>query len=277
MATSRERDQPRAEDDGEVPSLPRFDPAASSARLARFDELLTKLEQAQGLDRVAVASRLNDVLIAMREPGHETEEAELVMRALGSRALHDLVDGEGRSCRKEAVETMMACGYPHALLLESDDIAFARAYRKQARAQRGLTDDDDDDPLELWETEAQRHRRVGSGVMVAGQVLSVIGMLTVEKSAPLSSAFLPISVWTAGLAIAWALWHIRPRELNISSLGALVTLFMFYGVVVALATGSASVALAALALPFGLGISLSFYDQPSRPDSTRHWRDDEPD
>lgn len=95
----------------------------------RLPHLISGARASSGADRVALAGSINAVLIAMRGPGHAEDETRVIVAALDARQLDLLVDAEGRSCRKEAVETLLASGFPHALNIGPDDLAFARAYR----------------------------------------------------------------------------------------------------------------------------------------------------
>ena len=97
--------------------------AADPTRLYRLIDAALK---AEGMDRFVAAGKLNDLLIAMRAPGDEAAEAEAILAALDVSSLDGLVDGYGRNCRKEAVETLLACGFPHALQVSPEDLAHAR-------------------------------------------------------------------------------------------------------------------------------------------------------
>ncbi|MER2563698.1 MAG: hypothetical protein ABTQ32_23410 [Myxococcaceae bacterium] len=91
-----------------------IDLEASAHRLERLPELVQSMGSTPAVERAAVATQINTVLIAMRAPGHETEESELLLELLSTKVLNEQLDTEGRSCRKEIVETLMACGFPHA-------------------------------------------------------------------------------------------------------------------------------------------------------------------
>ena len=111
----RERGRGQLEPDSE-PSNP---PSA-------LPRLVGEARAAQGLNRMAIAARINALLIAMRQPGNEAAEAKAILGELDVSALDGLVDGHGRDCRKEAVETLLACGFPHALEVSPEDLAHAR-------------------------------------------------------------------------------------------------------------------------------------------------------
>ena len=224
MADTRTRPQ-RIDGDAEMQDLAPVDLDASAQRLDTFPELLRALNAVPDSARPDIATRLNDVLIAMRAPGHETEEAELVMEALSSQELHDAIDTRGRSCRKEAVQTMMACGFPHALMLDPDDMAFARSFvevRKVSSAANSSEPALDDDALEPWESGMRGNRRLGATVMGAAQVVSAV--LATGELKRAFSVVAPL-VWLMGAAAAAALAFVRPRDFNIATFGAVAPAF----------------------------------------------------
>jgi hypothetical protein len=81
-------------------------------------------------DRIAQAAQINALLIAMRAPGNEAAEAKAVLAALDLEALHGLTDARGRRCTTEAVETLIACGFPHALEVRPEDLEHRQRFRK---------------------------------------------------------------------------------------------------------------------------------------------------
>ena len=266
MSHSRTRAQ-RADGD-EVQDLAPVDLDASAQRLDTFPELLQALNAVPDSARPDIATRLNDVLIAMRAPGHETEEAELVMEALSSKELHDAIDTRGRSCRKEAVQTMMACGFPHALMLDPDDMAFARTFfevRKAPAASNAV----DDDALEPWEAGMRGNRRLGAAVMSVLQIVSAILSVTEMHGA---SAIAAAGVSLAGLFAAAALAFSRPRDFNIATFGAFATMLALVGFVIALAAQSWVLAIAPIGVATGLYVSIAaLYDELADPPERGDW------
>jgi hypothetical protein len=103
-------------------------PAAVALNLDRFNALLEALPRLAPEDREKSAGEIIDLLIAMRETGHDAVECAVVLEQLDLEALGRVVDPEGRNARKEAVETLMAMGFPHALKISPDDFAFARTF-----------------------------------------------------------------------------------------------------------------------------------------------------
>lgn len=274
MADTRTRPQ-RIDGDAEVQDLAPFDLEASAQRLDTFPELLRALNAVPDPARPDIATRLNDVLIAMRAPGHETEEAELVMEALSSKELHDVTDTRGRSCRKEAVQTMMACGFPHALLLDPDDMAFARTFvevrKPKARSDPNASTADaiDDDALEPWEAGMRGNRRLGAAAMgilqVVAAALSVTGL-----TGPSSIAAAVLCL--LGLFAAAALAFSRPRDFNIATFGAFATMLALIGFIVALAAQSWELAIAPIGVALGLYVSIAaLYEDLADPPKPGDW------
>ena len=256
MADTRTRPQ-RIDGDAEMQDLAPVDLDASAQRLDTFPELLRALNAVPDSARPDIATRLNDVLIAMRAPGHETEEAELVMEALSSQELHDAIDTRGRSCRKEAVQTMMACGFPHALMLDPDDMAFARSFvevRKVSSAANSSEPALDDDALEPWESGMRGNRRLGATVMGAAQVVSAV--LATGELKRAFSVVAPL-VWLMGAAAAAALAFVRPRDFNIATFGAVALMLSALGLFVAMAAQSWLVAIGPIGVGLGLYVAIA--------------------
>jgi hypothetical protein len=271
MADTRTRAQ-RIDGGDEVQDLAPVDLDASVQRLETFPELLRALNAVPDSARPDIATRLNDVLIAMRAPGHETEEAELVMEALSSKELHDAVDTRGRSCRKEAVQTMMACGFPHALMLDPDDMAFARRYVEAhypASAANWSEPALDDDALEPWESGMRGNRRLGAAVMSTLQICSGIWSVTAMTG---PSAIAAVGLALLGLFAAATLAFSRPRDFNIGTFGAFATMLALVGFVVALAAQSWVIAIAPIGVATGLYVSIAaLYDELSDPPARGDW------
>lgn len=266
MADTRTRPQ-RIDGDAEVQDLAPIDLDASAQRLDTFPELLQALNAVPDAARPDIATRLNDVLIAMRAPGHESEEAELVMEALSSKELHDAIDTRGRSCRKEAVQTMMACGFPHALMLDPDDMAFARSFfevRKAPSVTNAAGHAIDDDALEPWEAGMRGNRRLGAAVMSSLQICSGIWSVTAMTGPPAIAA---VGLSLLGLLAAATLAFSRPRDFNIATFGAFATILALVGFIVALAAQSWVIALAPIGVAAGLYISIAmlYQERADRP------------
>jgi hypothetical protein len=212
----------------------------SSARSADFEEPsspdpaeLTRLvglaRAAEGLDRLQVAGRINTLLIALRAPGGESAEAHAILAELDVSALDGLVDGHGRDCRKEAVETLLACGFPHALSVDPKDLAHARTTARKEEKLRSepLTEEE----LAFDYIQPQRyssHAWVLMGTAVA-QVIAA-GYNLAAHPAEAVVAGLAASVVGVG---AWLLNQTRRRSklwqpISVMGLGAIATALVAY-------------------------------------------------
>lgn len=261
----------RSAEGRDVGDLVPIDLEASAHRLERLPELVQSMGSTPAVERAAVATQINTVLIAMRAPGHETEESELLLELLSTKVLNEQLDTEGRSCRKEIVETLMACGFPHALQLDPEDVRFLRSWRDQRPVE---TDDD----LAPWELSMRRDRRGGGLVMIIGQSLAVTFGLPTLLELPSVAAMVGVcGLWFLGVLAGLVLAVRRPRELNIASYGAIVTMLAIVGLGVALASGSPAFAVAPGSLMLGLFVSLMrmFEDRadPPRPGDWNYHHD----
>lgn len=117
----------------------------------------------------AIADRINSVLIAMRLPGNEKSEAAVILRALAEKRFHDRADAQGRDCRREAVETLLACGFPHALNVDPEDLAYARAWRRAAH--QPLLEEEDAEPPSRPNLPAVLLAMIAFGAQVTGAVI----------------------------------------------------------------------------------------------------------
>ena len=94
--------------------------------LPRLRALLRAAAGAQAEARTTLAGEINQVLAKLREPGNESDEARVLVAELDARAFDDLIDARGVASRKEAVQTLLSLGFPHALNVDPGDLAFAR-------------------------------------------------------------------------------------------------------------------------------------------------------
>jgi len=244
--TTRERRPRQATseaDDLSPVDLSPVDLDASAARLERLPELVQSIGATPALQRGSLATRINDLLVSMRAPGHEAEESELILELLTNKLLNEVVDTNGRSCRKEAVETLMACGYPHALALEAEDVEFARTWR-------GLNEPELATELAAWEQALLGPRRRGAGIMMAGQAVgaavALLSSLSFQKHVVLG--VLSVTAFVLAALVATR----RPRELNIGVVGAALTLTFIAQLVGWGWTDSVGPLLGALSLGAGL-------------------------
>lgn len=239
----------------EVTDLAPVDLTTSAERLTRFEELARTLRSLPQAARMAHATELNELLIAMRAPGHETEESELILELLASKTLEGLVDEDGRSCRNEAVETMLASGFPHALALDPEDVAFARAWS----ASKG------EQPLADWELLLLRNRRRGAATIVIGQVLGLL--LTIPADLFRQWPRFTVGLFVLTITSAAVLGVARPRSSNVGVMGGalailcLVHLLFFGSTVPTLGLG---VAFASLMI--GVLVALGRFEKEAPPD-----------
>lgn len=151
------------------PLAPAVENPDEKANLVRLPKLIDGARQASQPDQTVLAQSINETLIAMRSPGHALTESSLVLEALEAHHLDGLVDSLGRACRKEAVETLLACGFPYALKVAPEDLAFARTYVQ--RRPEGLKDDGPEPP---WVSKMRNERRVAMALVVVFQAISAV-------------------------------------------------------------------------------------------------------
>jgi hypothetical protein len=100
---------------------------------ARLPKLIALAKtESEGVMRQEYAAEINRLLRAMRAPGNEREEARAVMKELDLQSLVGLSDGFA-SCRAEAIETVLVCGFPEALRLTPEDMKFHAEARRDRR------------------------------------------------------------------------------------------------------------------------------------------------
>jgi hypothetical protein len=87
-------------------------------------QLLERALAASTVERPALAARLNRGLASL--PRSEPA-ARLLLAALASGRLQELLDVEGVPCRREAVRALLRLGYPWALEVAPEDLAWFRA------------------------------------------------------------------------------------------------------------------------------------------------------
>lgn len=197
----RTREPPRASE-GAEPSAPRGD----APDLKRFRALVLQAQQASAEERVHAAEALNDALIRMRKPGNDEAEATEILMQLSLETLTTLTDERGRNCRKEAVETLMAMGFPHALKISPEDFEFARRYVTYPSP--GL-DEAEASPT-AWQTTMRKTRLACAVLVVFGNVAGAIGAAGASGSRPGLAGFALVA---ALFNIGSALW-LNSRRLH---------------------------------------------------------------
>ncbi len=85
------------------------------------------------LDRLAAAGRINGLLLALRP---EEANGRLLVDLLHSGVLTDVLDEQGRDCRREAVRTLLRLGFPWALEIDPDTLSWFRSVESRQRNRR---------------------------------------------------------------------------------------------------------------------------------------------
>ena len=89
----------------------------------RLPQLITAAFEERNLDEQRrLTTELIDALIEMRAPGDEEAEARVLVAHLDAKTLKHLVDEQGRRAHREAVETLLSLGFPHALQVSPEDL-----------------------------------------------------------------------------------------------------------------------------------------------------------
>lgn len=166
MNVERERTGPAVDEAGREERL-------GAAPVARLPELVDALAGADAADRIRLAGEVNEVLIAMRVPGQEAAESAVVQAALGAKKLHGVVDRQGRSCRREAVETLLATGFPHALEVSPDDLAFARSFDAKTADAPDEKEAQGGPPNE-WKQQMRARRNAAAVISGAGSAVTIV-------------------------------------------------------------------------------------------------------
>lgn len=178
-------------------------------RLDQVRALLDRLDlQSDAVVRKALATELVEVLIAMRQPGYEPQEALLLNQLLEEGRIVEVADNAGRCCRAEAVKTLLACGYPHALAADADDVAHARRYQA-AHVVVAPAD---------WDDTTARERARTAYLMAVGQLAHLVTLFVYARNTPgwaIASAMLGLGALAASL---WAATR-DPRTVNLALLG----------------------------------------------------------
>ncbi|HEX5747592.1 MAG TPA: hypothetical protein VFZ09_15200 [Archangium sp.] len=118
-------------EDAELPSLAPWEPPASplgpEADPGRVLALVQDARMAaRDADRARVAGALNQQLDALAAGGGSREVADLLEQLLESGQLAGLEDPGGRTCRAAATEALTRLGFPYALEVRPEDLAFLR-------------------------------------------------------------------------------------------------------------------------------------------------------
>ena len=167
--------------------------------LSRLRGLLRAAQAAEGAARASLAGEINAVLTRLREPGNESEEAQVLVTELDAHAFDKLVDARGVSARKSAVETLLSLGFPHALKVDPGDLEFARkaAVREAEHARRlalGLPAEGDGEDAATGEFQRRLKQTRSSATwltVLTGLLLAVKALALFDDNSP----------WTGLLAL----------------------------------------------------------------------------
>jgi hypothetical protein len=260
LGSDRTREPPRS-DAGEQVDAQR----PRGPDLERFKVLLASTRNAGPEELRAVAGTINDLLVAMRSPENDHAEGAAILKQLELRSFDDLVDGRGRNCRKEAVETLMVMGFPHALAISPDDFAFARRY---ARAPEDAVEDEDHPDHDGWRGHMSLSRQLCAGLVVTGNAVQAVSFFTAPRLGPGTVALgLAASVFSVGAALFLATRKLNPdtQAVPLTAL-ALGTGFNLFA---SLAANFTTSIWGSIANVLGLAVALVWQDKEPR----RHWTD----
>jgi hypothetical protein len=200
-------------------------------------------------DKRALAFEINNILVAMRAPGHEEAEARVVLNALDGHHLDGMVDKDGRACRKEAVETLLECGFPHALEVSHEDLTFARAWVPPR------------DSLETpWAEQLARTRRNGAAVVLGGEVLFVVMLAIMGAQNGMVIALAAVAGLAASVA-AILFANSEPKLEGQSKWGTALVLSAIVQLLTAFSIGPAAL-VGGVGIIFGLVIAFAGQAQP---------------
>jgi hypothetical protein len=123
--------EPGEEGSAELPSLAPWEaPVIPDVPEATPERVLALVEEARvaasDAERALVAGTLNRQLDALAAGGGSREVADLLQQLLESGRLAGLEDTGGRSCRAAATEALTRLGFPYALEVRPEDLAFLR-------------------------------------------------------------------------------------------------------------------------------------------------------
>ena len=88
--------------------------------------LLAEIQAASGTERRELSQRLGEHLEALGTGEGSREKADVLLRLLESGRLEGLAASKERTCRAVAVESLTRMGYPYALEVRPEDLAYLR-------------------------------------------------------------------------------------------------------------------------------------------------------
>lgn len=143
---------------------------AEHPELERFQLLVAAAQSARGDERSELARAIVDRLIAMRAPANDQAEARAILKVLDLKALDGLYDAEFRDARVEAVRTLLHFGFPLALQVPPDDMAYA-----MERADASARAEASEPPQ--WKQQMRTSRAVCLWLVAAAAGLQVLAVM----------------------------------------------------------------------------------------------------
>jgi hypothetical protein len=105
-----------------------------SQPLSFMEEVPLLVERARGVsgpEREVLALRLNQRLDTLDAEGRERQVAEVLHELLEGGRLEGLAESLGRPCRAAAVEALLGLGFPYALEVRPEDLAYLRSQQRR--------------------------------------------------------------------------------------------------------------------------------------------------
>lgn len=174
---------------------------AEHPELERFQVLVAASQSARGEERSALARAIVDRLIAMRAPNNDQAEARAILKVLDLKALDDLYDLEFRDARVEAVRTLLHFGFPLALQVPPDDLAYALE-RPPASFEAGPEAAE----LPAWKRQMRRSRAACLWLVAAASGLQVIAVMAMREVG-LGQLLLAVALGLVSIVAASNLYH----------------------------------------------------------------------
>jgi hypothetical protein len=128
VGAAREGDEERV-----VPDLPSVGESRPKSQAEALRRAVAEAIGAPAVDRAEAAGRVN-ALLATFVP--MDANGRLLLELLGSNAFEGLTDANGVECRREAVRALLRIGFPWALEVEPETLAWFRKAESSGRRTR---------------------------------------------------------------------------------------------------------------------------------------------
>jgi hypothetical protein len=236
--------------------------------VARLRGLVLAARSAQGGARTALAGEINQLLTRLSEPGNESEEARLLVAELDSHAFDELLDERGVSSRKAAVLALLSLGFPHALNVDPDDLAFARREERREKARESDEEDENEQPPAAtdYTRKLKKSRAVALGLAgLSSLALVPAAVVALMDGSTLVPVFCLLQVLLSAGAAGYLVAAMPPLEQQAAPIAAIV-----FGVLIALCLIPAAGLFAVIAAGGSAGALAALigwqYDDPGRTD-----------